>query len=795
MSLKIWLPLITNGINQGASNYAITVPSGVSFSTDGKLGKCASATASSNITITVSDLATVFGSGKQYSVACWVKLTGLTSTNGWFIKIGSNSCGLWWAKSVARWVWNENDGGKRCANETVSGDYNNWYHLCIVVDKSVSGTITTTQYVNGVLADGYPGSTFTEPSTKPTGTTITIDPYIASVNDVRIYDHALSKAEVHELSQGLVCHYKLDDIVNPNLLTDNVNTIGVWTQDGCTATLDNGAIKVVVTSDSGNRRIYRSVSNVWTPANSTYTVSFDARASTNGLVIDASRSNITTDMVSFSLDTTWKHYEGQIINTAVADGGTLSIRCTTNGGTFWIKNVKLERGTVDTGFNYSNYTQSNIIDSSGYGYHGSPVGTPSLSISSPRYSSCTSFNGTDSCIDCGCAFIIQKAPEVTFSCWVYSDNWNNSKDKYYLSSQESGGILLRSLSTNNVRARIHAYTASDFSTSAYIDADYSQSSAGIGSSGWHMLTGVYTTSALKLYVDGVLRKTTTTTTYGAHFNTSASMWIGAEANGGHTYIYPCACSVSDVRIYYTALSADDVLALYQTEAKVDNGDTIHSREFIESDSEHITNNGQITGHSMMELCPNLHYDKNVYVEPDGSKWVHIAHHNNPNGGLFASSSLTWSKGVYESADRWYDAEQTVGQSTEYEFMVKQATTNTASQVKYRWIQTVSMLTATYNDVAPSAVTRITTSGYTDGGFGGVYIKNGNARLCIANSTSSNWFGAVGSWTAHQSGIPGYPNTTITTGYIDLYLRIDNFPSLCAKIIKNQGFYGDNLIEM
>lgn len=125
-------------------------------------------------------------------------------------------------------------------------------------------------------------------------------------------------------------------------------------------------------------------------------------------------------------------------------------------------------------------------------------------------------------------------------------------------------------------------------------------------------------------------------------------------------------------------------------------------------------------------------------------------------------------------------------------MIKQKNTSSSAEAKYRWIQTANPLTAVWADVKPGTPTFITTAGYTTSSMGGLYLyKNSQLHMSIANSSSGNWYGGIGAAAAFNGGIPGYPNSTVTDGYIDLYMRIyDN-----AKIIKDIGINAHELIEL
>ena len=551
MSLRVWMPLTKDLRQQGLDSTTVTQNSGTTISSGGKLGSCLTATSNATVVVNLPSLATMLANGKSYSLACWVKITGNVTTDSWIIKLGTNNCGLWWAASEARWVWNENDGGKRCANPTISADTTNWHHLVTTVTKSSNGSTTTARhYVDGMPATSYEIQTWDNSGkAQPTGTTITISPYAASLNDIRLYDHCLSESEIKRLTQGLIVHYPL-------------NRQGL------------GQENLLPVSDS-------------TIINSTQSFEFQG----------------------------------------------------------WVQNF---------------YTKTWMNE------HLTPGKQYTLSY--------------------------------TVTCLSIPDS------TYTFKENRPSPILVHQ------------------------------------GGGWSQIT---TTS------DGIK---------------DTNMSVGQSRDYKCTFTF--ATATENYEYYglcgYTALYRNSSNNTQYAKFRIDN---------LKLEEGSIATPWSPSSYdSLFEV---LTYDKIIYTEPDGTKWIRIAHHNNPANALFVSTD-DFVNSVYKDTNRWYQVEEACGLLNSNEFMVKQKNTSDATEAKFRWVQTKSLLTATYNDVAPSTITKNTTTGYTDGTYGGIYITNYKARLCIADGTSGNWWGAIGSWTAYQGGIPGHPTGgVVTTGYIDLYIRVDN----------------------
>ena len=74
----------------------------------------------------------------------------------------------------------------------------------------------------------------------------------------------------------------------------------------------------------------------------------------------------------------------------------------------------------------------------------------------------------------------------------------------------------------------------------------------------------------------------------------------------------------------------------------------------------ITNTGQFKNSNLNEYL----------VEPDGSVWEHVFHHNNPASNLFASTD-SFTTGVYKSKDAWFNFQVCNSLSSSWEFLIIQ----------------------------------------------------------------------------------------------------------------------------
>lgn len=130
-------------------------------------------------------------------------------------------------------------------------------------------------------------------------------------------------------------------------------------------------------------------------------------------------------------------------------------------------------------------------------------------------------------------------------------------------------------------------------------------------------------------------------------------------------------------------------------------------------------------------------------------------------------------------------------------MVKYAFTAGGTAYKERWIQTKNPETAVFADVAAANITRVTGNGYKTGTWGGLYKLNNGGYWVMNNGTNGNTWGSTPRITIYQGGTPGYGGTVTTTGYNDLYVRIDNVTLSDvsnAKITSGNLYQAKNFIE-
>ena len=226
-----------------------------------------------------------------------------------------------------------------------------------------------------------------------------------------------------------------------------------------------------------------------------------------------------------------------------------------------------------------------IYDCSGYGNHGT-VNNITIDSSSPKYNNSSVFTRNNSSYIkvTDNNWMAQGAPEYTINLWAYADDWTTEGTKRLISCTESGGFNTEQGTTGYMRHAIHVYTNSGLTSATYM---YDSNAINLSdlTAGWHMFSFVYTTSAVKIYIDSELWNTYEYTSYGIHFNTTGSnLFLGCEANATNPASPYFNGRQSDFRFYYTALSAQDIKDLYNIGMSIDNKQNIHTYKLNEDSS-------------------------------------------------------------------------------------------------------------------------------------------------------------------------------------------------------------------
>jgi hypothetical protein len=132
-----------------------------------------------------------------------------------------------------------------------------WHHVVATYDNDIMSL-----YVNGAPATGKATLASTITPKLSDATVVAIggngsEKGECNMCDVRIYDHALSQAEIKELSKALVLHYSFNDLLSEG--TTNLNTPGVnsWGNLGGAVTYTNtGGLYRLTSTTAGPIRLY-----------------------------------------------------------------------------------------------------------------------------------------------------------------------------------------------------------------------------------------------------------------------------------------------------------------------------------------------------------------------------------------------------------------------------------------------------------------------------------------------------------------------------------------------------------
>lgn len=584
MSLQVWLPLNGNLNNYGLNGNIVSTATGTTIISAGKIGPCYQfGTAISYITIP-KEAMTSFTT--EASVCFWLKIISWNTSYETYFQAGLGSTP--WAHYIFGFLRNNTastccftiSNGSSASNAsyiTPAFDLNKWYHVALVY-KTGHCLI----YIDGQLYQDYTTSivpNFSGITTITTGICNNKSNYQTNcqMNDIRIYNHALSPKEVKEIAKGLVLHYKLDNngLGNPNLLpcsgqylinspwstTLNRTDGYAWVTNSAFEASPSTTYTISVQCDgtlsnahnAGSLSISDKPWSYWLYISNTGTSkNWQAGQYDRALNLTSANNNYrkigNTHVWTVTLASTEQYIS--IRTNSYSDGNT---NLTIN---WW--NMKVEKGAEFSG--WSPYlTNTNIIyDVSGYN-RAATANAITWSSPSPRYNTAAHFNGTDSYIRVP---FNEACPDniFTINLWFKKDALG-SKGYETLFGGPSGFEM-------DTRAG-NATTLSLYMASARGGNVFSPFNLGE----WYMVTMVRDGTNELYYVNGELKKTIEAKTM-----PTGIYRIGAwSSDTGQSYYG----EISDFRVYNTPLIANDIKELYHTSASIDSNGNIHAREVIE----------------------------------------------------------------------------------------------------------------------------------------------------------------------------------------------------------------------
>lgn len=591
MALQVWLPLNGKMENQGLSG--VTMSGGPASYGNGPLGKCG-----------------VFNGGQDISIP-WESTSEELTLSCWFYPNSPNS----WA-DVFTFGEGQNRLEKTTTTEyrwyanslplfgsgTVIGDFpdKTWCHFALVADGEKCYA-----YINGKLQNTFnqlnPVSIVFGGTKKifVASRTGGANKYAGSIVDVRVYDNALSPKEVHEIAQGLCCHYPLNDptpTASINKYSGDVfsgkavSYTDVFTMSELT---DERGYKFTLNYTGTGKDYWANIQYpvVNFTAGKTYDYSCKVRANNGNFDLCLRAARMSNDWVTamksvMNRDGQWHEYHIRITLEAksVRSGTEYDTKPLVEfytqdlkeEGTVYkcdidIKDIQISECNTDASISNGAWNDLTVYDTSGFGNNGNVTAAtvPMLAGDSARYDKCYEFPYKHY-ITGVMPFGANAISAFTINVWI--NQIEGGGYSTWLNSNGYGGSGLW-LAINTEGSGQWGYRGS-------LSPNYARNNKTIATNTWHMFTYVFNAGVVKWYLNGVKG---TTTTYSSDTLTPGSAFTLGDSYTGNQWNTNFHGKLSDFRIYATALSDEDVAALYKTPISVtSSGAMIVKGEVIES---------------------------------------------------------------------------------------------------------------------------------------------------------------------------------------------------------------------
>lgn len=490
---------------------------------DGKLGKAGSFS-TSNINLSNNPISET----GEFSLAFWVNPRS-TATGCFFCArtVLGNGLSVFYLNGTIHF-----DFGNQWTT-SVSLDTDQWNHIVL----TQSGN-TKSIYKNGV----FQGSTTFGAVTNFNPALATIgcsqvnggnyDNYLDGLlDDYRIYDHALSEREVRDLSQGLVLHYTFDQFQEP---TENKASGVTYVSYAPYHNISGDANKVTMVCAKTN--IYMTIAGFGTLQGNTITVSGYMKKNGASYLppLDKTNTYQTATAVKHVMDSSTGRFEVTQVYDSTSDWLFHTPITAVAGDVITIEDFQVEfnKGYATP---FVNGTRAGIVRDQSTQGNDAPLAlanTPKWVEGGMVGKGCYELNRTK-------YITLPKStlgslPNCTFSFWrkrTSAGSWivgNSTRDIYFMATLGGTGAFYHS---------------------------------GVG-------TPV-------IYRDGVLSTTPANDDLWHHYclvGANLSTWVNLHINAydmGTTWLF--RGQIDDVRIYTTALSAEEVKELYQQRASLDSG--------------------------------------------------------------------------------------------------------------------------------------------------------------------------------------------------------------------------------